>query len=241
MSGTLDRLPGAIANPMLRTWWYDMLRARDVDLRVLALWQPWAQLVVAPDPARDGKPAKGNETRHFKPKTRTTELALPIACAVFATKTMSRDIRETFGREMFATTLRRLGYWPGDPKRLYQTSDECPSTPQYFIKGEGEYTTLKPLPLGHLVGLCEIASIATSDDERARLHAIASDDEYATTAERDVARRELAFGYYAPGRYAWTLRRAMPLVEPIAMTGKQDVLYRLDAALVDLITRQLTR
>jgi hypothetical protein len=187
---------------------------------VLSLWQPWATLVVTDDPLRRNQApctAKRFETRAFDPEKKK-KLKTPIQVAIHATKREDQLPRDP----IFVETLNRLGYWHGRPRDLPLTS------------------TLKPLPFGALIGVGEITAVM--DAERlAKQWA----DHIAKIPERMIdgrfvqgIMRELHFGDFSRGRFAWLMLAMRPLPYPIPFTGRQDVLYPLDDKINARIERQ---
>jgi len=186
-------------------------------LRILSLWQPWATLCVAPDPAHGGRrPAKGNETRGWQPKSPP-----PIAVAIHATATMNGEILGRIHHDGFATVLQRLGYYAGDPR---------PWTKRNIAPPRG----LRPLPLGAVVGVALIAGVEpTVDVARELQREIEAGGELGARAAD-----ELRFGNYERGRFAFRLEHAHELRMPIPFAGKQHALYEAPAHLEDDIAAQ---
>jgi hypothetical protein len=115
-------------------------------LRVLSLWQPHASLCVASDPAHDGAPPKVNETRSWAPN-----LPTPFAVAIHATKTVTPEMRATFGDPAIRAVLKRCGFYPDDPRPL--------------LSGKME-SAFAPLPLGAIVGLARVLVARPMPDAR---------------------------------------------------------------------------
>lgn len=172
-------------------------------LLVLSLWQPWATLVVVPDPAKDLRAApKSNETRHWKPR-----LELPYTVVVHAAKRYDAQTRGAYVRWPFADALRRCGYHAGDPRK-FKTIDF------------GNGVMRRAVPLGALVGTVEIYDVV---DTQAWLR-----EEGAKPRAGESFAEEQQFGDYAPGRFAWKLRNPIAFREPIAFSGRQDALYAVE-------------
>lgn len=56
---------------------------------------------------------------------------------------------------------------------------------------------------------------------------------------RETDRRELAFGAFGTGRYAWRMADQLALPEPIPFKGRQEPLYELPADVRALVEAQL--
>ncbi|MFI5230484.1 MAG: hypothetical protein ACHQWU_15520 [Gemmatimonadales bacterium] len=128
-------------------------RYMTAHLRVLSLWQPWASLCVTPDPEHEGAPAKVHETRDWAPR-----IALPIAVAIHATKTVHKEARYAFAAPEFRAALKRCGFYPDDPTLLLAGKMQSP---------------LRPVPLGAIVGLATVVTVhrmiethAAQEDDR---------------------------------------------------------------------------
>lgn len=175
-------------------------------LSVLAMWEPWAILAVAPDPAHGFEPAKRHETRHWTPSRQD----FPVV--IHATKRMGAEARAAFRSERFSSALRRSGFYPGDPGVLEKAG--------YSIPG-GQ----RPIPFGALIGLAIVRGIGCADP-RERHRAFLLD-----VAALDPDDR--AFGYFKPKpndpdqrtRFAWRLDHTLMFDEPIPYRGRQDALY----------------
>jgi hypothetical protein len=186
-------------------------------LVVLALWQPYATLCAAPDPAHDDQPAKVHETRHWCPRGAQK----PFAVAIHATKKFDGETRVSFDDPTFKAALKRCGFYPGDPRPL--------------LAGKMR-STMNPVPLGAIVGLAIVASWMPT------VNSSGSAVDVAKPAHDD----DRAFGYWVPSRldpnqqrYAWRLRDTVMLPTPIAHTGRQDALYPVDLDTRERINLQL--
>lgn len=177
-----------------------------MNWRILSLWQPWAQLCVTPDPDRNNTPAKQIETRHFRPIHK-----LPIKVAIHATKKIDRDNSPYLWMEPFASTLKRCGFYPGDPRPFIGKTWALPKI------SEG----LELLPLGAIVGVVEIVGVAAAEHLQ------------------KIPESERVFGNYAPDRYGWFFAKQHQLLEPIPFSGRQDVLYEPSIEIQRQIDEQL--
>lgn len=175
----------------------------------LSLWQPWASLMVTPDPQRsDGKPPKEWETRSWYPHV------LPPLIAIHATKGISREERWGIcdGRRFFepyASVLERC---------LYSSFD--PWMPDYDERvrrhNGGDIAASRKhrcLPLGAIVGVGRIAQVERAD----RAAEIIGRERGAG------AMTEIALGNYALGRYALRFADVRPLRNPVPCRGLQQL------------------
>lgn len=181
------------------------------SLEVLSLWQPWAILCVAPDPARVGRPAKEHETRHWAPRRR-----LPFYVAIHATKIFNADTREAFAHHRFKDALKRAGFYPGDPRPL--------------LAGKMQ-SYLAPAPLGAIVGLATVDAVFRTPGSPA--------DDFPVRRLVDLTADDHAFGHYGPDRFAWRLSNTLMLPTPIPMTGRQEPLYPVPLEAREAINAQL--
>lgn len=181
-------------------------------LHVLALWQPWATLCVAPDPAYVGLPAKRHETRHWAPK-----IPRPFAVAIQATKTFTAESRQALNTPRFKDALRRCGFYPGDPRPLLDGRMRA---------------TLPPAPLGAIIGLATVSIVYETPG-------LVHDVRFPVRELRDLTPDDMAFGNYESGRFAWLLKDALMLPAPIPFSGRQDALYALDDATRGQVDAQL--
>lgn len=110
----------------------------NADIRVLSMWEPWAILAVAPDPAAYGEPAKHHETRHWT--VRGNEL--PMHVAIHAAKRYDGEVKYTLGLPRFKAALERIGY-----------------VNPHLIPPGMEYSSPRPIPFGAIVGLATIVAI----------------------------------------------------------------------------------
>lgn len=187
-------------------------RYLESPLVVCALWQPWATLCVASDPANEGKPAKRHETRHWAPRARP-----PFALAIQATKTVTADTRAAFTNERFKDALRRCGFYPGDPRPLLDGRMRA---------------SLAPVPLGAIIGVATVAAIY-------RTPGSVAEDRFPIRELCELTADDRAFGDYTVGRFAWQLADAIQLPDPIPFTGRQEPLYPVDVHTLDQIRAQL--
>lgn len=193
-------------------------------LHVLALWQPWATLCVAPDPSNiDNQPAKRHETRHWYPFEK-----LPLRIAIHATKRVDGNTLASFSAPRFKDALKRCGFYPGDPRPL--------------LRRPGAVPGLAPVPLGAIVGVATVVSV----------HSVATPPEQAIDHGvlplrlEELAEDDRAFGYFLvvpgdehPNRYAWRLADAVMLPKPVEHFGRQQSLYPADVHTLELIQAQL--
>jgi hypothetical protein len=185
-------------------------------MRILSLWQPWATLYVAPDPDKDGEPAKTWETRGFRPRH-----PLPIPVAIHATKTWNLDLQALTGRPPFHDALTRAGFYPGDARPFRRLQDGRSAPIATLPHG------LRPLPLGAVIGVGTIVEVVRTEDA-------------ADWLDGDPWRaQEMALGNWSPGRYAWRLERATMLPEPIPLKGRQDVLWPAPLFVIEAVQDQL--
>lgn len=172
-------------------------------LLVLSLWQPWAMLFCTPDPGvSPPRACKESESRHFIPRVQP-----PFDVAVHATKAWRPEARAVVGEWPFADCLRRVGYYPGDPRPFAKREDATPGG-------------LKLLPLGAIVGVVTIDRVLTAEAW------LAQGSQFEDGAAEHYA-EDRQLGWYAPGRFAWHGTNPRPLPEPIPFSGRQDVLYPL--------------
>lgn len=113
-------------------------------MKVLSLYQPWATLCVAPDPAHGGRPAKVHETRHWPP-----DHPLPIRVAIHATKKCDRQILETIAAWPFRPALQRCGFYAGDPRPFVSRGIAPPHG--------------RPLPFGAIIGVATIVTVTPTE------------------------------------------------------------------------------
>lgn len=190
---------GTLADPCLR------------PLLVISLWQPWAILAVARDPAKAPRVAapKENETRHWTPK-----LDLPYRVVVHAAKKFDGETRSAYHCSPFYEALERCGFHPGDPRPLLKRREVVET-----LGGQ----KLRPVPLGALVGMVTILEVVTAESWR---------------SENSTNVDERAFGNYGDGRFAWRLVDPFMFPTPIPFQGRQDVLYPLDQRHCELVDAQ---
>lgn len=182
----------------------------DTELLVLSLWQPWATLVVVPDPVKGGTAApKEFETRAWRPR-----LPVPFRVAIHATQKLDKENLPLLSTWPFKVCLERCGFYAGDPRPFTKRGILAPRN-------------LKPLPLGAIVGVATVASLHKTDHPEAVLGSDESDYE------------EYKLGDWSPGRFAWHLEDAAMLSEPIPFWGRQDVLYPLHREGLAQINAQL--
>jgi hypothetical protein len=181
-------------------------------LYVLALWQPYATLCVAPDPSNAGQPPKRHETRHFAPR-----LPRPFCILIHATKTVTPESRAAFQDQRVKDALRRCGFYPGDPRPL--------------LDGRMR-SDLKPAPLGAIVGVATVSIVYQTPG-------MPVNDRVPVRELRDLTPDDLAFGNYEPERFAWLLKDAVMLPQAIPFSGRQDVLYSPDRATQDAVHAQV--
>jgi hypothetical protein len=185
-------------------------------LSVLALWQPWATLCVAPDPSHDGLPAKVHETRHWTPRGEPG-----FGVAIHAAKKFDGETKLAFDDAQFKAALKRCGFYPGDPRPM--------------LSGKMQ-SSLTPVPLGAIIGVAVVESWLPTTTPNGSVRDAAApaheDDEH--------------FGYWVPSaldphqnRYAWRLRDTVQLPKPIAHMGRQDALYPVDLDTREQIYAQL--
>jgi hypothetical protein len=110
---------------------------RREPLLVCALWQPWATLAAIADP-ETGEPPKAHETRHWAPRQAT-----PFRVVIHATKTWNADCRAAVELEVFRSALKRIGFYPGDPRPFERRQITPPSG-------------LQLLPLGALIAVATV-------------------------------------------------------------------------------------
>lgn len=180
-------------------------------LRVAALWQPWASLCVAPDPAHGGAPAKVHETRSWFPRGE-----LPLFIAIHATKKLDGENKLAFSEPRFRDALKRCGFFPGDPRPFLERKLTPPAG-------------LRPVPLGAIVGVATVVSFRATET-------VAGGMAHRFTGEHED---DQAFGNYGPKRYAWRLADALMLPKPVAHSGRQEALYPLDVTTLDAVHAQL--
>lgn len=118
------------------------------------MWEPWATLAVAPDPANSGEPAKRHETRHWRPR----EDELPMCVAVHAAKRYDGEVRYALGLPRFRAALERVRYY--DPHQQLATGRHFPGS--------------RPLIFGGIIGLAIVTGIYGTR-ELSRPHALAGE------------------------------------------------------------------
>lgn len=197
-------------------------------LAVLALWEPWAVLCVAPDPAHDGQPGKAHETRHWYPRT-----PRPFAVAIHAAKRFDASVKLALDDTRFRDALKRCGYFPGDPRP--------------FLDRKMAPPVGKAIPLGAIVGLARVVGISSAQN-------VDMSDRLAGVTELDLATitpDDRAFGFFTildspvpeeqlhKVRFAWQLADTVLLPGPIPHIGRQDALYPVDGDLRERINQQL--
>jgi hypothetical protein len=189
------------------------------SLRALTLSQPWATLHVTPNPATSGRPAKGVESRGWKPNVRPGE-----RIAIHAGKGIARDMRERLSRdgrffiEPFARLLRAAGYSAMLPwGRDYRAAFEPIGGGLMYSHPEG--MCLAMLPMGAVVGVATYSNVVPGITIRNLCDA------------GDLPRLELDLGHYdGEGRWGLVQRTelgAIALPEPIPCRGFQQ-LWHLD-------------
>jgi hypothetical protein len=109
-------------------------------IRVLSLWQPWATLCVAKDPATL-HPPKQYETRSWEPRR-----PFPMDVVIHATKKWDRENAMTAVDPGFRVALNRCGFLAGPTTR----------TPAL-------YPNLRPLPMGALIGVATVIACYTTE------------------------------------------------------------------------------
>jgi hypothetical protein len=180
---------------------------RREPLLVCALWQPWATLAAIADP-ETGEPPKAHETRHWAPRQAT-----PFRVVIHATKTWNADCRAAVELEVFRSALKRIGFYPGDPRPFERRQITPPSG-------------LQLLPLGALIAVATVLRVwGTGGPDDAR--------------GRGLTLEDLAFGNYWPDRFAWRLSDVVPLRTPIPFLGRQEPLYELTDYHRALVLEQL--
>jgi len=189
---------------------------RTEPLLVLALWQPWAILCVAPDPAHGGQPAKEHETRHWAPFDQ-----LPIRVVVHAAKRYDKENRDHFTEPRFAAALQRAGYYAGDPRPFLDRKALAPGV-------------RRPVPLGAIVGLATIDRVLPTWPSTGDMFKAVEPIDVASLSDDDRA-----FGNFAPHRFAWHLTGTVLLPEPVPFSARQEPLYALDGRARELVDAQL--
>lgn len=164
------------------------------------MWQPWATLCVAPY-LETGRPPKVHETRAFAPRA-----SVPIDVAIHATKKWDSDNAWTSIDTIFRVALNGCGFLSGPTTKRGVFADP----------------SLRPLPLGAIIGVATIVRVHTT--------------EFIAESLDDA---DSALGDFSPGRYAWRFANTVLLPEPIPFKGRQDVLYLLDPSVQAAIDRQL--
>lgn len=122
--------------------------------------------------------AKGVETRSW-----AIDHEGPLA--IHAAKLWTRELNDLCGREPFRSALEAAGFAPETWQR------------------RGDTAANWGLPLGKIVGVCNLRKVEPVDLVRATLSA-----------------RELAFGNYASGRFAWMTDDPRPLDIPMPWRGR---------------------
>lgn len=178
-------------------------------MKVLSLWQPWATLCSAPDPAHGGRPAKVHETRHWPP-----DHPLPIRVAIHATKRCNREVLATMVRAPFYGTLQACGFYPGDPRPFERRGVTLPYG--------------RPLPFGAIIGVATVVDVVPTMVNTSCFTKVNAVDAY-----------DLAFGNWSPGRFAWRLAHTAMLEEPIPFVGRQQALYPVPGDVLAQIMAQL--
>lgn len=185
--------------------------------RVLSMWQPWATLAVAPDPTRDGKPAKEYETRAFHPERYTRPSKLPIPVVIHATKSWGPAQYDAVADVGFPNALMRSGFHHLPDRAQNRLSKQSERRLATLKAGQLQY-----LPLGQIIGVAVIESATRTEIILGKLR----EEEY-------------RFGNYAPDRWAWKFADACMLREPIPFKGQQQPLYQLDEQTLERVWTQL--
>ena len=76
------------------------------------------------------------------------------------------------------------------------------------------------MPRGAIVARCELVDCVPSEKIMAAFGAYGPEDQTGGRVLWPLTDQELAFGNYAPGRYAWLLADARPLATPIPARGQ---------------------
>jgi hypothetical protein len=174
-----------------------------MPLVAVTLTQPWATLMVAPDPQRDMNPPKAWETRTWYPRVLAPLVAIHAAKGI---KAEERRAIVSGGRfiEPYASVLERCGFCPLDPW-----------APEYLqrIAYHSRETDrpLKPLPLGCIVGAGRIKEVLNTEAAAMRI------------GRERGAMTEIALGGYGPDRYAWLFVGVVPLREPVPCRGALQI------------------
>ena len=113
-------------------------------MKVLSLWQPWATLCVAPDPAV-GRPPKEYETRHWRP-----DHPMPLRVAIHATQKSDRATYDLLRSSPFKDCLERCGFFAGDAR-------------PFVTRGHPIPRGLTPLPFGAIVGVATVIGVHRTD------------------------------------------------------------------------------
>jgi hypothetical protein len=168
-------------------------------MKAITLWNPWAYFVWLaghPDP-EVAKLGKHNETRSWY-----TSYRGPLA--IHAGKTIPAFAEELCETELyFKIALRGAG-----------------------IKFTGDIPLKTLIPCGAVLCTCKLVGclrvratrIAKRGGRPVRVAYLEAKNSLV-----EVTGRELAFGDYAPGRYAWILEDIKPLPEPIPARGQQGL------------------
>ena len=105
---------------------------------------------------------------------------------------------------------------------LIHAGKRCDRQHERMLREEGWLDDVDgPLPTGVILAVAQLASMRAA-------------------AGVDVDHKEMLFGDFSLGRYAWRLADVRPLAEPIPCRGKQG-LWTPDAHVLDLVDAQLAR
>lgn len=182
-----------------------------MTMLALSLWQPWASLMLASDPANNGSPPKEIETRGWFPRPRGALVGERFG--IHATKNIPADERSGlidstgYFREPFRTILLRCGLSIRDPWN-----------PASVLVADRKGEPL-PLPLASVLGSVVLEAWHSTDETDALIAVIkrkATDRVIATMTEAML-------GDYGPRRFGWRCIEPVRLPKPIACRGGQQL------------------
>ena len=97
--------------------------------------------------------------------------------------------------------------------------DLCHTEPFYDVLKAAGMQRSTSLPFGAIVARCELVDCVPSEKIMAAFGAYGPEDQTGGRVLWPLTDQELAFGNYAPGRYAWLLGNVEPMATPIPAKG----------------------
>ena len=160
-------------------------------MKAITLTQPWATLVASGE--------KQVETRSWK-----TSYRGPLA--IHAAKGFPEWARELCETDSFEQSL-----W-SDPCNLVNLRDET-AEDEMFPPPVWQF-----LPTGCVVAVCSLVDVYPTEEVLPQV-CIPPKPPYRQAGALRIRAKEIAFGDYSPGRFAWVLENIRALPEPVRAKG----------------------